>query len=344
MYVIRPMVRGDFDTLVEFAFQSEGMSSLPKNKELLWKKIESSERAFAATLEKPVHELYLFALEETETNEVAGICGICSKTGIDAPLYVFEIEKTHKQTPKGIPDLKPIRALKAVSLIEAPTELCTLFLSRNHRKAGLGRLLSLSRLLFMAAFPNRFDTHVFAEMRGYMGKDELSPFYEGVMHCFVNLDRQKMVHQMEKGLGFLPYVLPDYPIYIELLPQEVQTCVGKVHPHTEPALRMLKEEGFQETGQVDLLDAGPWISAPIAEIRTFRESCTATLKTISSDVLKGEPFLVSNEKLAFRACMTPLQIQKEGTAILPALVAEMLQVQPGDLIRYIMPHKEVKPV
>ncbi len=48
--------------------------------------------------------------------------------------------------------------------------------------------------------------------------------------------------------------------------------IGRVHPNTEPALAMLKAEGFSYQGYVDIFDAGPAIEAETDKIRAIAES------------------------------------------------------------------------
>lgn len=343
MYIIRPMEMSDFDALVRFAFRGEeGMSSLPKNEDQLREKLESSQRAFGATVERPVHELYYFALEDTATGEVGGMCAISTKKGIEAPLYVFQVENVHKQPLKGVPQISDVHTLKAVSFTDTPTELCTLFLEKKHRHAGIGRLLSLSRFLFITAFPQRFDTEVFAEMRGYLDDQGVSPFYEGVLHHFINLDRASLIREMEKGFGFIPHILPDHHIYTELLPEQVKICIGKVHPNTEPALKMLKGEGFEEIDKIDLIDGGIWISAPLTNIRAVRESHTMTVGDIVDALPSGEEQLISNERIAFRACLGKIGLHSGRTVTLEERTANALNALRGDTIRYVplRPSKE----
>ncbi|MFH7127688.1 arginine N-succinyltransferase [Klebsiella pneumoniae] len=55
--------------------------------------------------------------------------------------------------------------------------MCTLFLDPQWRKEGNGYLLSKSRFLFMAAFRERFNEKVVAEMRGVIDEQGYSPFW-----------------------------------------------------------------------------------------------------------------------------------------------------------------------
>ncbi len=48
--------------------------------------------------------------------------------------------------------------------------------------------------------------------------------------------------------------------------------IGRVHPNTEPALGMLKAEGFGFKDYVDIFDGGPLIECATDEIRAVRDS------------------------------------------------------------------------
>ena len=71
--------------------------------------------------------------------------------------------------------------------------------------------------------------------------------------------------------------MPEYPIYVNLLPESARDVIGKVHQHTEPARSILLKEGFKQTHEVDIFDAGPILTAPRHELRTWKECQIATL-------------------------------------------------------------------
>lgn len=60
------------------------------------------------------------------------------------------------------------------------SELCTLFLDPDWRKEGNGYLLSKSRFMFMAAFRDKFNDKVVAEMRGVIDEHGYSPFWQSL--------------------------------------------------------------------------------------------------------------------------------------------------------------------
>src|SRR6266567_967550 len=58
------------------------------------------------------------------------------------------------------------------------SELCSLFVDARYRHGRNGPLLSKARLLFIAEFAQRFAPKIIAELRGKLGADGKSPFWE----------------------------------------------------------------------------------------------------------------------------------------------------------------------
>jgi arginine N-succinyltransferase len=82
------------------------------------------------------------------------------------------------------------------------------------------------------------------------------------------------------GVGnkaFIAELMPKFPLYTCFLSEDARNVIGQVHPDTEPALAMLKSEGFSYQGYVDIFDAGPAIECETAKIRAVRDSQTLVL-------------------------------------------------------------------
>lgn len=343
MHVIRPITLSDLDALTNFAFMARvGITSMPKNRELLKKKIESSLTSFAANISEPKAEIYLFVLENTEKGDIGGVSGIFSKTGVDEPKYYYQIDIVHKEG-LGLPVPKEIRVLKPINFHNGPSEIGSLYLDPYFRKEGLGRLLSLSRFLFASCFPERFDDVIIAEMRGDIDKSNTSPFWEGFGRNFLDMEFIDLMQLLEKGKSFIPRILPDFPVYITLLPKKTQETIGKVHDNTKPALNMLVQEGFTRSNYIDIFDAGPMITARREEIRTTKVSKLAKVHEMTTQSVSSDLFIICNNRLDFRACYGNLIMTSEYNAILPAYVTEGLNLKEGDIFRYVAaaPKKEV---
>ena len=140
---------------------------------------------------------------------------------------------------------KIVPALHVVQHENYWSEICSLYLKVDYRHSGLGRLLSLSRFLFIAAFLERFEKMIFAEMRGYIDENQVSPFWQGIGQHFVDTTFETLTHLRDEGILDLSRALPWHPIYIELLPRGVQESIGKIHEETKAAFQMLIQEGFK---------------------------------------------------------------------------------------------------
>ena len=210
-----------------------------------------------------------------------------------------------------------------------PTEICSLFLLPDYRKHGHGRLLSLHRFLFIKEFSSRFEQEIISEMRGVSAEDGKSPFWESVGRHFFKTDYNQA--DLLSGLGnkaFIKNLMPRHPIYIELLPQDVQKVIGKVHDKTKPALKLLEGEGFVYQQEVDIFDAGPTVAVKLEEIRTVKEAKQGKVVKIEPS-LSGDTLLVSNTELDFRACLGVVQNTKDGFVISEE-VAGALDIAIGD--------------
>lgn len=342
MFVIRPIATSDQEAFVELVFEAGlGIISLPKNPAKLHQMIKHSERSFAKTIKMPGDELYLFVLENLRENKIVGVCGIRAKTGVSKPIVFYRIDKTSHYNPILRQPID-VSSLKLIHYQDAPTEICSLFLSHATRHSGFGRLLSLSRFLFIASFLERFDKMIFGDMRGVVEHNHDCVFWEGIAQHFVNMDYGAFLQLKHTHDISLHEVLPQTPIYIPLLPYAVQNTIGKVHENTRPALNMLMQEGFTISDDVSIYDGGPKIEAETREIHSIKESKTATVKSTTANQKDSSDFLIANTSLHYRCCYGSVALDVEGKASLSPLIAKALCVNPGDQIRFI-PHERLHP-
>lgn len=330
MYIIRPVTLKDIDALVAFANKSSiGIVNLPRSRTVLLEIIEESLRSFSSDIKKPDLEKYTFVLENFETKELGGTAAICSQMGVGDPVYYFKIESTSHEFCKD-----PLKILNLVSYINGPSEICALYLKPEFRKEGLGKLLSLSRFLFIADHQCRFKDTVVAEMRGYV-KENSIPFWDHIGRKFLDVTYEELSEMELKNRSFIPKALPKWPLYFDLLPEEAGDCLAKTHDNTIPALKMLYKQGFSFTNEVDPFDGGPKISCKTEDIMTIASSCLAKVVALDNSLEKNNSYMLSNTKLDFRACFSDIKILAESEVSIPEKIAEALNVTIGDTIRYI---------
>lgn len=332
--VVRPVAEEDFEGLVDLANQAHfGLTNLPKDADLLRKRIDESLYGFKRVVHTPRGELYIFVMEEVETGKIVGTSCIVSKVGGFEPFYAYRIEKCLHQSSM-LSSRKEIATLNLVEEHSGPSEIGGLFLSPQHRRHGSGRLLSLFRFLFMAEFRDRFEPFVIAEMRGVVGPDGHSPFWEALGRHFFDMDYPKADLLSAVDKSFIADLMPKCPIYIPLLPESAQKVIGQVHGTTRPALKMLQDEGFEYTGMVDIFEAGPLLGCGLDKIRTVRESQSAIVEDIAHRSIESRPYVIARFHPAFRACMGSVEIGTTGGATLTQDVAKVLELRAGDTIRF----------
>lgn len=329
--IIRPIEIKDLETLITFAFTAHlGITSLPRNEETLQERLELSVASFQKKVETPGKEIYLFVLEDN--GQVIGTSGIEARSGQICPLCLYSIEDemitvlSHKTS---------IKWLKPVHYFPGPTEIGALYLSKDHRKSGLGKLLSLSRFLFMRAFPERFTDTVFALMRGYILPGEVSWFWEHVGRKFYDVDFKTFMEFHDQDCHFIPTILPKYPLNAAFFSPDAVQAMGRVHPHTEPAVRLLKREGFDFTAEIDAFDGGPKMEAKKEGIRTFKDSQLLSLYAVETSLPQQTEMLIANNRLDFRACLGQVEKLSDKKIILQKSHADLLQVKVGDTVRVI---------
>ena len=273
MIIIRPIQNSDYESLHRIAVESgHGFTSLPVNEELLRKRISRAETSFTKEVTQPGDEGYLFVMEDTETGTVIGTSGIEAAVGLDDAFYHYHLGKVvHSSRELGI--YNTVETLALCNDYTGASEICTLFLGEGHRKNNNGRFLSRFRFLFIAEHVERFSETVIAEMRGVSDDNGRSPFWDWLEEHFFSLDFPTADYLT--GIGkkeFIAELMPKYPIYVNLLSDEAQKVINKVHTKTVPALRLLEAEGFARRGYVDIFDGGPTVEATRTSIKTVRES------------------------------------------------------------------------
>ncbi|MCP4297306.1 MAG: arginine N-succinyltransferase [Proteobacteria bacterium] len=335
MKFIRPVNISDLDSLVDLSNEAGvGLTTLPPDPEALQKKIQFSIDSFNRELKNPEDESYLFVLEDSEKGAVVGTTGIVSSVGVSQPFYTFRLStsvlhsKKHKVYSR-------YHMLNLVNDFTGVSEICTLFLSSKHRKGINGKLLSRSRFLFAAEFPERFADVVIAEMRGLQDENGRSPFWKNLGMKFFQMDFSKADYLSAMEGDFITALMPKQPFYEEMLPEDARNVIGKVHTKTLPALKMLEKEGFVHDGYVDIFDAGPTVHCHKKNIYTVRNSSIKKAKIGVVDKNGVDCILCNNSLKSFRCLVAKADLSEKQEILLPAEVFEILNIEEGDSVRYV---------
>ena len=337
MLVIRPSQISDIDDLMAISHAvGRGMTSMPADGGAWREKLTASQRAFSDAGANDSSSTYFMVLEDHLTGRVVGTTAIYTGIGLQLPFYSYKIS-TLVSSSTELAITRQAKVLSMVSDYTGATEIGSLFVLPQYRKPGVGQFLSRGRYLAMADFPERFGDLVMAELRGWQDEQGNSPLWQHLGSKFFDLDFQQAVNTVAlKGSQFISDMMPKYPIYLDLLPQAAREVIGQPHQSSAPALNLLRKEGFQFSGYVDLFDGGPSVQATTQEIHTVRDSRSVAWQP-SDRPNEGDALMIlSNGKLAnYRLTMAPARLNRHGALVISPQTAEALQLGAGESVRYV---------
>jgi arginine N-succinyltransferase len=336
MIIVRTVRESDLDSILALAqLAYPGMTTLPPNKEVLAAKLKASTNSIAKQVSAPADENYFLVMEDTESRKIVGTAAIIACLGSVDEFYSYKINKvTHscKELDKKI----SVEMLNLSNHFEGFAEVATLYLHKDYRQHGNGKLLARSRYLFMAQFRERFPESVMADLRGYFDKDGHSPFWEAVGRRFFEMDfAEADLYGAINGNQFIADLMPKQPIYVNMLPKSAQEVIGQPNGKGKPALKMLNDEGLRWNGHVDIFDAAPSVDTKIDDMKSIKNSKTAELLGIS-EYEGDETAMIANGDIdAFKTCLSTVSVEKGGVR-LPREVIKELALELGDSVRFLL--------
>ena len=336
MLVLRPVEQTDLPQLQQLARDSlVGVTSLPDDSERLRAKIAGSCASFASAAEANGPENYFFVLEDLDSQRLLGCSEILATAGFDEPFYSlrnrhFTSASRELNIEHGVPALSLCHDLNDHTLLRG------FHIDANLVRTPFSELLSRARLLFIAAHAPRFAEAVITEIVGYSDEAGNSPFWDALGKHFFDLpyaEAERLCGLQSRT--FLAELMPQYPIYVPMLPQAAQDCIGRIHPDGQEAFDILEREGFETNSYIDLFDAGPTLYARTSNIRSIARSQSATVQQRPQIDARGR-YLLSNDALhGFRAMIAELDYQPDQPLSLTPAMCAALNVTDGSPIRLI---------
>lgn len=331
--IVRSVRAGDLPALIDLARSTgTGLTTLPANEARLAYRVGRAEKTFRGEAERGDCD-YMFVLEDDD-GRVLGISAIAGGVGLRESWYNYRVGLTvcasqelniHRQVP----------TLFLANDLTGHSELCSLFLHADHRSGLNGRLLSKARFLFIAEFREQFGDKIIAEMRGVSDEEGRSPFWECLGRHFFRMEFSQADYLTGVGnKAFIAELMPKFPLYTCFLSEAAREVIARVHPDTEPALSMLKSEGFSYQGYVDIFDAGPAIEAETAKIRAIRDSQLLVL-AIGTPGDDAPVYLVHNRKREDCRITAARARMAAGTLVVDPLTARRLRLNVGDQVRAV---------
>lgn len=334
MLVVRAIESSDLDALLDMASQvGSGMTTLKPDRTMLGDRVDIAVASFAETI-APEKRDYMFVMEDTASGRMAGICAIKSAVGLNEPFYNYRIG-TLVHSSRELDIFTRMDTLYLSNDLTGSTELCSLFLHPDYRHGHNGKWLSKSRFLFIAQFPHLFTEKLIAEMRGYQGEDGRSPFYEGLGRHFFKMDFDHVDELTALGKkSFIAELMPRQPLYVDYLPEDARAVIGKVHRNTQPARRMLEQEGMHFEGYIDIFDAGPVLQGRVSELRAVRQSELTGALQAATPVAAGDTLtLVSNTDMKNFRMIVAASAPADGAIALGTAELALLGADAGAQLR-----------
>jgi arginine N-succinyltransferase len=190
--------------------------------------------------------------------------------------------------------------------------------------------------------PHRFADRVIAEMRGKANPDGSVPFFEAVAGRFIPADFATVDAMSTVSKQFIEEMMPQHPIYLDLLSAEVRAGIGQVHEESAPALAMLQAEGFNVTDFVDIFDGGPMVSCDTSKIRAVQRSCEVSVKRVVDSIEPtAEPLIVASTAGGFASVLAPL-IRQGNEVTIGKHEAAALEVEAGSTC-VVLPPRQTRP-
>jgi arginine N-succinyltransferase len=339
MYVVRPVEPADVGALEALlAASTPGVHTLPRTREKISALVERSSASFAAHVDIPSEETYLFVLEDLEQGEIVGTAAIHASAGSNGTYFAFRNDVI-QQVSRDLNISHSVHALTLCSELTAYSQLSG-FTIRDREKAGKeAALLSRGRLLYAVLAPHRFGDRFFVPLAGVTDDKGQSPFWDALGRKFFKMDflDAERVIGGARNRTLIVELMPHYPVYVPLLPGPAQEAMGQIHPSGELAFNLLTEEGFEADEYVDIFDGGPILQAHRNALRSF---CGSMVRRVATqDQPPGAPaqldtmvnYAVASSERNFRAVVVACTPAESGTTLcLPSWARKALQVAPGD--------------
>lgn len=336
MWTVRAVTIEDLDALHKLVQSAtRGLTSLQLDRGRLFDRVEHSMFAFRRVGTAPRGEPYVLVLANDATGELVGTSTVYAKTGGYQPLYAYRLLATeHHSELLGIHHHR--EALELQRIHDGPTELGSLFLRGIYRGEGRGRWLSLARFALIAMLPHRFADRVIAEMRGKANPDGSVPFWDAVTGRFIPTTFATADAMSTVSKQFIEEMMPQHPIYLDLLPDEIRQDIGAVHQETLPALKLLQREGFVGTDLVDIFDAGPVISCETDQIKAVKRCCVYPAGKLVDRIDESwDRLLLATAAGGFTSVLSHAKLEVDSLT-LGREDAEQLQLEQGTPC-YVMP-------
>jgi arginine N-succinyltransferase len=340
MYVVRPADLADITALASLAaVTTPGVHTVPRTRDTIAASVERSMASFAAHVDIPSEESYLFVLENQATGEIVGTAAIHASAGSNGTYFSFRNDVI-QQVSRDLNISHSVHALTLCSELTGYSQLSGFHMRERHGAPVEAALLSRARLLFAVLAPHRFSDRFFVPLAGLTDEQGKSPFWDALGRKFFKMDflEAERIIGGARNRTLIVELMPHYPVYVPLLPGDAQAVMGQIHPDGELAFNLLTEEGFEADDYVDIFDGGPILQAHKNALRTFSGALTRRVTSgEAGDGTRGEArvtyAIAASSEQHFRAItISCAPLEGGDTICLPPAAQDALLVAAGDSV------------
>ncbi len=300
------------------ALAGPGFTSLPVDEAKLHSMLAGS-RAAAGGADGAI----VLAMSERRSGAIAG-CAAVKRGGPKRPGFAnFRILDKNDGSAKSLQISDDYCAL---------TEIGALFVHPDFRSGGAGKALAQSRYMYIATAPHSFGDTVFAELRGVIGADGDSPFFEAACRPWLGMSFMEADRICASGENDrLVAMLPAQPISTRDFPDAALHAIGACHDSGKAARAMLEREGFRFDGVIDLLDGGALVAAKTKSLTSLRLSRTVHLKSAPEESGDQDLLFATMRATSFR-CISGRGSLTEDAVICSERIRSALEISDGELV------------
>lgn len=326
-FIVRPVKYEDLSQLTDLAKQFN-LLNLPGERKILQQKIDVSVQSFHGKLSKK-DSAYLFVIEDTEEKLVVGSSTVMAKHGTpDVPHNFFRLlKKNHYSEDLGIGFIHQV--LRFQQDEDGPSEIGGLLVDKIYRRRPekLGKQISLSRFLYVALYPERFENRILCELTPPLTDEGRSEFWEALGRRFTGLPYQEADLLSQTHKEFIGALFPQEDIYLCLLDSKARAVLGRVGEQTKPAQHLLESIGFEYIDEVDPFDGGPHFGADVQDIAVVQQGKRYKVAEFSDSTFKERGLLAATSD-EFVAGLVSYDIRGNEVAISHKM-KQVLQLENG---------------
>ena len=263
---------------------------------------------------------------------IVGSSLIIAKHGSDdGPHCYFKIlKRDHFSQNLGIGFIHQVLRFQIDT--EGPTEIGGLLIDRSYRRRPekLGKQISLSRFVYMALHPERFEEKVLCELTPPLTEEGRSEFWEALGRRFTGLNYQEADLLSQSHKEFIESLFPEDDIYLCLLDPKARLVLGRVAESTKPAQHLLESIGFNYLEEVDPFDGGPHYGCETQEILPIKMGRKVKLTEFKDQAFKSRA-LIGQSGDEFKATVVPYDL-RDGEIAIPSKIRENLGFELDEVV------------